>query len=285
MPGRLTPAVIRDLARRHGIRPTKALGQNFLVEPRLAERIVQLAGVAAGDRVVEIGAGLGSLTVALAAAGARVVAVELDRSLVPALDEALGAAGVAPEVRVVVADATRLDWSALLDGPRWTMVANLPYSVAVPVVLRALEQEPRIERMLVMVQKEVGRRLAAAPGGAEYGAVSLRVAYRAEARVVRPVARSVFWPQPNVDSVLVSLARRPAPAVDADEATLFEVIASSFAQRRKTMRNALVRMGVSRERAAALLEQCGVRPSARPEELGLAEFARLASALAGEPAP
>jgi 16S rRNA (adenine1518-N6/adenine1519-N6)-dimethyltransferase len=224
--------------------------------------------------VVEVGAGLGSLTVALARAGAHVVAVELDRSLVPALEEALGPSA---SVRIEVADALRADWGELLDGPGpWKLVANLPYNVAVPVVLRALELEPRIERLLVMVQREVGERLAAGPGEDQYGAVSLRVAYRAVASAVRRVPRTVFWPQPNVDSVLVSMVRHPPP-VRIEEERLWPVVREAFAQRRKTIRNALVRLGLDRDEALALLERCGIGASARPEELGLPEFACLAA--------
>ena len=221
-----------------------------------------------------MGAGLGSLTVALARAGARVVAVEVDRSLVPALE-----AVVRPyrdSVRVVVADMLEESWHAVL-GPEpvpWAMVANLPYNVAVPVVLRALDEEPRIARMLVMVQREVGERLAAGPGDPQFGAVSVHVAYHAGARLVRRVPPSVFWPRPNVESVLVSIERRPPPEhIDRD--ALFAVIRESFAQRRKTMRGAMVRLGLGAAAAADTLEACGVSSSARPEELSLDAFACL----------
>ena len=271
--GALTPSAIRALARRHGIAPRKSLGQHFLIEPSLARRIVALAGVEPGDHVTEVGPGLGSLTVALAEAGAVVVAVEVDPRLIPAVEEA--SAPWVDHVTLLHADAMTVDWSEALDGAGpWTMVANLPYNVSVPVVLRVLEEEPRISRLLVMVQKEVGERLAARPGEEQFGAVSLRVAYRASARVIRRVARSVFWPQPNVDSVLVLLERRPPP-VDADRERLFELIAVVFGQRRKTMKNALVRFGLSSATAAEVLTRAGVDPSARPEQLGLREFAEL----------
>jgi len=218
-----------------------------------------------------VGAGLGSLTVALARAGARVVAVDVDRSPVPALE-----AVVRPyrdSARVVVADMLSESWDAVLGagtGP-WTMVANLPYNVAVPVVVRALDEEPRIGRMLVMVQREVGERLAAGPGEPLYGAVSVHVAFHAGARVVRRVPPTVFWPRPNVESVLVSIDRRPPPA-DVDRDALFAVIRESFAQRRKTMRGALRRLGLGTSSAADALEACGVSVSARPEELSLDAF-------------
>jgi 16S rRNA (adenine1518-N6/adenine1519-N6)-dimethyltransferase len=230
--------------------------------------------------VVEVGAGLGSLTAALASTGAEVLAVEIDRSLVPALAETVE--GFA-NVRIEVTDAVSTDWPSLLGRPGtgpWKMVANLPYNVAVPVVMRVLDSEPRIERLLVMVQREVGERLAASPGDEQYGAVSLRVRYRAEAKVVRRVPRSVFWPQPNVASVLVSITRRPPP-VQVDEAALWEVIRVAFAQRRKTMRNALLRLGLGTKEASMALAECGVEESARPEQLGLEEFACLARAARG----
>jgi 16S rRNA (adenine1518-N6/adenine1519-N6)-dimethyltransferase len=238
---------------------------------------VELAEVSRGDHVVEVGAGLGSLTAALAATGASVVAVELDRALRPPLREAVGAAA---NVRLEVADAVSADWGAMLDAPGpWKMVANLPYNVALPVVMRVLESEPRVERFVVMVQREVGERLAARPGDEQYGAVSVRVAYRAAARVVRRVPRTVFWPQPNVDSVLVSMVRRPPPAPANDEASLWGLVREAFAQRRKTMRSALRRLGVEPGRQASALERCGIEPNQRPEELGLEAFVCLANAL------
>jgi 16S rRNA (adenine1518-N6/adenine1519-N6)-dimethyltransferase len=270
----LTPAALRALARRHGITPRKSLGQHFLIEPSLASRIAGLAGVGDGDRVLEIGAGLGSLTVALAATGARVVAVEIDPRLRPALDEVVGGF---ENVTVRAADALTVAWDELLGtGPDpWVMAANLPYNVGARLVLRTLEEEPRIRRLLVMVQREVGDRLAAAPGDEQYGAASLRVAYHARARVERRVPASVFWPAPGVESVLVRIDRRDAAPVDVDEASLFRVVREAFAQRRKTVRSGLVRLGLSRDDAAAALAASGIDEMARPEELGLDAFGRL----------
>lgn len=263
----LTRREVADLLRRSGIRPSRALGQNFVVDPNTVRRIARLAAVGPGDRVVEIGAGLGSLTLALAETGASVVAVELDRYVVPVLREVVERAGV----RVVEADALRLDWAELLGGGRaWVLVANLPYNVATPLVLTLLERAPMIGRMLVMVQREAGERLAAGPGEEAYGAVSVKVAYRAEARLVGRVPPTVFVPQPKVESVLVSVTRRPEPAVAVDEARLFALVEAGFAHRRKMLRRALA--GIVDDRAFAA---AAIRPEARAEELGVEAWGRL----------
>ncbi|MBI4261255.1 MAG: 16S rRNA (adenine(1518)-N(6)/adenine(1519)-N(6))-dimethyltransferase RsmA [Actinobacteria bacterium] len=272
--GGLGRRAVRDLAARHGIHPTKALGQHFLVDPNLARAIVAAVGAGPGDRVLEVGPGLGSLTVALAAAGARVLAVELDRALEPALREAV--AGLT--VEVVVADALRVDWPDVLGEGPWKMASNLPYNVAVPLLVGMLDAGLPIERYVVMVQREVGERLAAGPGQEAYGAASVRVAYRAGARVLRRVAPTVFWPRPAVDSVLVELTPREPP-VAVEKARLDRVIREGFAERRKTMRNALVRLGLEAGEAEALLSRCGVDPRARAEQLGLPELACLAEGL------
>src|SRR6185437_6203470 len=231
-------AELRRLLEEEGIEPSRALGQNFVVDPNTAERIVRLAGVGPGDRVVEIGAGLGSLTTALAAAGASVLAVEIDRRLAAVLRDEVAPAGVT----VVEADATRADWSSLLAGTGWVLVANLPYNVATPLVVELLEGVPAIDRMLVMVQKEVAERLASPPGSRAYGAVSVKVAYWARAEVVGTVPPTVFVPRPRVESALVRIDRRPAPAVDpavVDYRRLAEVVGAGFGRRRKMLRGAL----------------------------------------------
>ena len=227
-----------------------------------------------GDRVVEVGAGLGSLTVALAAAGAEVLAVELDRRLLPALREVVAPF---PRVRVLEADALRIDRVRELRGERWRMVSNLPYNVAVPVLLGMLERAPVVD-YLVMVQREVGERLAARPGEEGYGAVSLRVAYRADVEVLRRVPPDVFWPRPAVESVLVRLTPRP-PAVAVEPGPLFRVVDVAFAERRKTMRNALRRLGLPAALADEVLGRVGIPARARPEEVGLEGFARLTEEL------
>jgi 16S rRNA (adenine1518-N6/adenine1519-N6)-dimethyltransferase len=264
---------VRELAARHGIRPTKSLGQHFLLDPNLSRAIATDAGVEPGSKVVEVGAGLGSLTVALAAAGAsEVLAIEFDRSLLPALEEVVSHW---PSVRVVHADATKVAWSSMLGEGPWILCANLPYNVGTSIVLDVLRGVPAVTRLVVMLQREVGERLVAGPLDDAYGAVSVRVAYHARASLLRRVRPDVFWPRPAVGSVLVRLDRLPAPPVGVDEAVLFRIVDGAFAQRRKTMRNALRRLGILEP--DPLLEAASIAPSARPEELGLMDFARLAA--------
>ena len=252
---------------RHGLTPSRALGQNFVVDPNTVRRIARLADVGAGDAVVEIGAGLGSLTLALAATGANVTAVEMDRHLLPALREVVEPSGV----RVVPGDAMRMAWDEVLsDHPAWVLVANLPYNVATPLVLDLLDTVAAIERMLVMVQREVGERLAAAPGSGAYGIPSVKVAYWATAKVVGRVGPDVFLPRPRVDSVLVDIRRRPTPATPADPERLFTLVKTGFGQRRKMLRRSLAGL-VSADAFAA----AGVRPEARAEELSVVEWGRL----------
>ena len=265
----LTPAAIRDLLDAHGCSPSRALGQNFLADPNLADKIVRLADVAPGDPVLEIGPGLGSLTVALVAAGAEVVALELDRHLVPVLAGVVG-----DSARVVVGDALVVDLDELLDDRSWTCVSNLPYNVATPLVVRILEEFPRVTRLLVMVQKEVGERLVAGPGTKAYGAVSVKVAYHATARLVGTVGPTVFVPPPKVASALVRLDRHAAPPVDVPSPdALFGLVRAGFAQRRKTLRRSLA--PVLGDRTEAALAAAGIPSSARAEVLDLDDWARL----------
>ncbi len=255
----------------HGLTPSRALGQNFVVDANTVRRIARLAGIGAGDEVLEIGAGLGSLTLALVETGAHVTAMEVDRYLLAPLTSVVEPKGVV----VHHADALRADYSRILTGPTM-VVANLPYNVATPLVLHLLETQPLITRLLVMVQKEVGERFAAHAGDEAYGAVSLRVQYYADATVVGKVGPNVFVPKPKVDSALVKFVRRASVRVDpalVSEAELFGVIRTSFGQRRKMLRRSLhdwVTEGV--------FERAGVDETRRPEELTLEEFARLAAA-------
>ena len=266
----LTRGEVTDLLARHGLHPSRALGQNFVVDPNTVRRIARLAGVGPGDRVVEIGAGLGSLTLALLETGAAVTAVEVDRHLLGPLREVVEPAGAA----VVAGDALRLDWEAVLGEGPWALVANLPYNVATPLVADLLDAVPAIRTMLVMVQREVGERLAAQAGDEAYGAVSVKVAYWASAAVVGKVGPSVFLPQPKVDSALVAIERRGVPAVDPALVApdrLFTVVRAGFGQRRKMLRRSLA--GIVPPEA---FEAAGVAPGARPEELDVTAWGRLA---------
>jgi len=267
---RLGRGEVRRLLDEHGLAPTKSLGQHFVVDPNTVDRIARLSGAGPGDRVVEIGPGLGSLTLALAATGAEVTAVEIDRRLVPVLRS------IVPEsVRVVEADARLVDWPSLLDGRGpWVLVANLPYNVATPLVLDLLVGVPLITRMLVMVQREVAERLAATPGGKEYGAVSVRVAYFATARLAGLVSAEVFYPRPNVESALVEIVRRERPAVDPADASYAQIdalVRAGFAGRRKMLRRALAGMVGEAELACA-----GIPGTARAEELDVVAWGTLA---------
>jgi 16S rRNA (adenine1518-N6/adenine1519-N6)-dimethyltransferase len=269
----MNPSELRALLDRHGVRASKALGQHFLADANTARRIVRYAAVARGDDVVEVGPGVGALTRALSDAGARVVALELDRRLVPLLEEVVGDR----DVEIVVGDALQVEWSTLLArSTRWAMVSNLPYNVATPVIVRALETAPMIDRMLVMVQREVGERLAAPVGSRQYGAVTVKVGYYATANIVGIVPPTVFSPRPNVESALVRLVRRPAPVVVADPARMFELVRAGFATRRKTLRNALA--SVLGEQTIDALRAVGIDPSRRAETLELADWAALAEA-------
>jgi 16S rRNA (adenine1518-N6/adenine1519-N6)-dimethyltransferase len=263
----LTRSQVSDLLDRHGLHPSRSLGQNFVVDPNTVRRVARLAGVGPGDRVIEIGAGLGSLTLALLATGAAVTAVEVDRHLLPVLAGVVEPAGA----KVVAGDALTLDWSEVLDGEGWVLVANLPYNVASPLVADLLDGVPAIRRMLVMVQREVGERWAAGVGDPSYGALSVKVAYWARAKVVGRVPATVFLPQPRVESVLVSIERRDEPAVPGSPERLFGLVRAGFGQRRKMLRRSLASLV-----DAAGFERAGVRPEARAEELDLDAWARLA---------
>lgn len=265
---------VRELLDELGLAPSRALGQNFVADPNTVRRIARLAGVGPGDRVVEIGPGLGSLTLALVETGAEVTAVELDRHLLPALRRVVDPHGV----RIVHGDALALDWDELLgdgDADRpWVLVANLPYNVATPLVLQLLERVPAITTMLVMVQREVAERLAARPGDPAYGIPSVKVAYWADAEVVGRVPPTVFVPQPRVESALVRLRRLPAPRVGADPHRLFRLVEAAFAQRRKMLRRSLAGLV-----DAAAFARAGVPPEARPEQLDLTDWDRLVRAV------
>lgn len=271
----LTAADVRRLLDAHGLAPRKARGQNFVVDPNTVRKVVRDAEVSAGVVVCEVGPGLGSLTLALREAGAEVVAVEVDAGLVRAL-----AAVVEddPGVRVVHGDALEVDYAALLGGGPAVFVANLPYNVATPVVMRALRQ-PVFVRMLVMVQREVGQRWVARVGDPLYGAVSVKVAALAGARVVGRVSRRAFYPVPNVDSVTVRLDPRPWD-LPVDRGRLFALVEAGFSQRRKRLRNALAAPSRPAASIEAALADAGLDPGARAEELDLGAWGELAARLA-----
>ena len=278
----LGPAEIRDLAGRLGVRPTKTLGQNFVVDGGTVRKIVRSAGVVPGERVVEIGPGLGSLTLGLLDAGASVVAVEIDPVLARALPGTVAAhlPRVAGTDLLTVVTADALDLRELPGAAPTALVANLPYNVSVPVLLTFLERFPSLERVLVMVQAEVADRLAAPPGSRTYGVPSAKVAWYASARRTSTVSRSVFWPVPNVDSALVRLDRREPPDTTASRREVFAVVDAAFAQRRKMLRSALGSLAGSADRAVRAVRAAGVDPQARGERLAIEEFARVAEALA-----
>ncbi len=276
----LGPAEIRALADRLGVRPSKRLGQNFVVEQGTVRKIASAAALRPDDVVLEVGPGLGSLTLALLEAGAgQVVAVEIDRALADELPRTIAshAPHLAGRVDVVAADALHVAGRDLPAAPT-TLVANLPYNVAVPVLLHLLASVPSLARGLVMVQAEVADRMCAGPGSRVYGAPSVKLAWFAAARPAGPVPRTVFWPVPNVDSRLVAFTRHDPPATTAGREEVFAVIDAAFRQRRKTLRAALAGWAGSAPEAERLLRAAGIDPGARGESLGVGEFARLAAA-------
>jgi 16S rRNA (adenine1518-N6/adenine1519-N6)-dimethyltransferase len=270
----LSPADIRRLAADLDVRPTKKLGQNFVHDPNTVRRIVAAAGLTADDVVLEVGPGLGSLTLALLPACRRVVAVEIDPVLAGQLPDTV--ATKAPELadRLTVVQHDALKATAEQLGDPTALVANLPYNVSVPVVLHLLAELPTMTRALVMVQSEVADRMVAPPGSRTYGVPSVKIAWYAAAKKVATVPRTVFWPVPNVDSALVLLTRREPP--DGDRAAVFAAVDAAFAQRRKTLRAALATWAGSPDRAAQVLTEAGIDPSERGEQLTVRDFARMA---------
>ena len=267
---------IRRLAAELDVTPTKKLGQNFVVDANSVRRIVQVAGVTASDRVVEIGPGLGSLTLAILETGATVTAVEIDHRLAARLAETAAAHGVpAGALTVVDADALRV---TELPGDPEVLVANLPYNVSVPVLLHFLETFPALQRGVVMVQAEVGERMAAGPGSKIYGAPSVKAAWYGSWRLAGNVSRQVFWPVPNVDSVLVAFTLdSETRGTEEERRRTFAIVDAAFQQRRKMLRQALAGVvGTTAAEASALLESAGVAPTARGEELGVEDYLRIA---------
>jgi 16S rRNA (adenine1518-N6/adenine1519-N6)-dimethyltransferase len=277
----LTPGDVRELAGRLGVRPSKRLGQNFVVEPGTVRRIATLATLEPHDVVLEVGPGLGSLTLALLEAGAgQILAVEIDPVLAAELPRTVAARAprLADRVAVAAADALHVEGGDLPAAPS-VLVANLPYNVAVPVLLHLLAVLPSLRRGLVMVQAEVADRMCAPPGSRVYGAPSVKLAWFAAARSAGAVPRSVFWPVPNVDSRLVAFTRRDPPGTTASREEVFAVVDAAFRQRRKTLSG----WAGSAPEAERLLRAAGIDPGARGESLGVAAFARLAAHKPAQP--
>jgi 16S rRNA (adenine1518-N6/adenine1519-N6)-dimethyltransferase len=274
---------VRLLAERYAVRPTKQRGQNFVIDANTVRRIVRTAEVSPDDVVLEVGPGLGSLTLALLGVASSVTAVEVDPVLARALPETVGeyAPNQAARLRTVEADALRL---TDVPGPApTTLVANLPYNVAVPVLLHLLASVPTLTKVLVMVQLEVADRLSAPPGSRVYGVPSVKAAWFADVRRAGLVGRSVFWPVPNVDSGLVAMRRRDPPPTRVGRDAVFAVVDAAFAQRRKMLRTALAGLGTSTDAVEQALRAAGVDPTVRGERLTVADFARIADALAPPP--
>ncbi len=276
----LGPAEVRDLAALLDVMPTKKLGQNFVHDANTVRRIVQTAALLPAEPVLEVGPGLGSLTLGLLEAGHPVVAIEVDARLATQLP--LTVAQLQPEAALSVVTADALRVSSVPDAPGnqrpTALVANLPYNISVPVLLHLLALEPGIRRVLVMVQAEVGHRLAAEPGSKVYGGPSIKAAWYGRWRVEGQVSRQVFWPVPNVDSVLVGMTRHEVPGTEAERLRMGELVDAAFGQRRKMLRQALAELFGSSAAATAALESAGLDPTARGEMLGLPEFLRLARA-------
>jgi 16S rRNA (adenine1518-N6/adenine1519-N6)-dimethyltransferase len=275
--GLLGPAEVRTLAASLGIRPTKSLGQNFLHDANTIRRIVRTAELTPDDVVLEVGPGLGSLTLGLLPNVQRVVAVEIDQALADALPGTVAdrVPEYADRLEIVRADALRV--AAIPGPPPTALVANLPYNIAVPVVLHLLETLPSLRTVLVMVQAEVADRLAAGPGSRTYGVPSVKAAWYADVRRAGAIGRAVFWPAPNVDSGLVAMTRREPPA-DVERAEVFRLVDAAFAQRRKTLRAALAGWAGSPDRAERVLRAAGVDPKARGEALTVEQYAAVAAA-------
>jgi 16S rRNA (adenine1518-N6/adenine1519-N6)-dimethyltransferase len=262
---------VRELLAEYGASPKRSLGQNFVIDPNTIRKVVEVARVARNEKVLEIGAGCGSLTMGLAAAAEHVVAVEIDDNLVQLLRKSFE---TIPNVTIVHSDASSMP---LGDVDATVLVANLPYNIATYLVLRALEEAPQIARITVMTQKEVGERLAADVGSKAYGQTSVMVRYFGRAQVVAQISRRAFFPVPNVDSVLVEVTRGASP--DVERSRLFEIVRAAFSQRRKTLRNTLSSVTGSTDAAAETLVASGISPGARAEELTLDDFVRIAKTL------
>jgi 16S rRNA (adenine1518-N6/adenine1519-N6)-dimethyltransferase len=275
----LGPAEIRELAGTLGVRPTKTLGQNFVHDGGSIRKIVRASGVNPGQRVLEVGPGLGSLTLGLLEAGASVVAVEIDPTLAAALPFTIAKHATEASFDVVLKDALKVKASDLPGEQPTALVANLPYNVSVPILLHLLQELPTLNSVLVMVQAEVSDRIAAKPGNKVYGIPSAKIAWYADASRTLSISRNVFWPVPNVDSALVSMVKRPAPSTMASRSQVFSVIDAAFAARRKTLRGTLASLFGGADKAEQALREAGIDPGARGETLDISQFAKIAEQL------
>lgn len=284
MPNLSNPSAVREILERHGFRFSKSLGQNFLINPSVCPRMAELGGAAPGVGVLEIGPGIGVLTAELASRAEKVVSVEIDKRLIPVLEETLAGCG---NVSIINDDVLRVDLHRLLAeqfaGLQVAVCANLPYYLTSPIIMHLLESRLPVQSVTVMVQKEAAARLCALPGTRDVGAVSIAVRYFSEPRVLFPVSRGSFMPAPNVDSAVIRLDIRDTPPVQvSDEALFFRVVRASFGQRRKTLANALsAGLSLSKPEICSVLDAAGVPRTARAEQLSLAQFAQIAEGLKG----
>ncbi len=284
MPNLSSPSAVREILERHGFRFSKSLGQNFLINPSVCPRMAELGGAAPGVGVLEIGPGIGVLTAELASRAEKVVSVEIDKRLLPVLEETLAGCG---NVSIVNDDVLRVDLHRLLAeqfaGLQIVVCANLPYYLTSPIIMHLLESRLPVRSVTVMVQKEAAARLCALPGTRDVGAVSIAVRYFSEPRVLFPVSRGSFMPAPNVDSAVIRLDIRDTPPVQvSDEARFFRVVRASFGQRRKTLANALsAGLSLSKPEICSVLDAAGVPRTARAEQLSLVQFAQIAEGLKG----
>jgi 16S rRNA (adenine1518-N6/adenine1519-N6)-dimethyltransferase len=271
-----TASEIRALARKYDVKPSKSLGQNFVIDPNTIRRIVRLAKVSSEDNVIEVGAGFGSLTMELASSARRVRAIEFDRKLVKALSETVGSF---ENVEIQYGDALKLDYSKLLGGREHRFISNLPFNIGTPLVAKLLEGTPEITDFVVLVQREVGERLVASPGSKTYGGVSVLVRYHCNTDILGKVPGTVFWPSPKVESILVHLVRRPPP-FETPSSELMKIVRAAFSQRRKTLVNSLTSgLELEAEHVRGALSSAGLSEQARAEELSVEDFDRLARSM------
>ena len=271
-----------DLVKRHGFKFTKSLGQNFLIDDNIVDKIVAGAGIGPSDKIIEVGPGIGTLTREMASRAGTLMAVEIDKNLIPILTDTLGDF---ENVKIVNEDIIKADIRGLidenLDGGPVKLVANLPYYITTPIIMRFLEEDINVTDIVVMVQKEVAERMNAQPGGKDFGALSVAVQFYCDTEIVAKVPRHLFVPQPNVDSIVIALRVRPERKYKVDSEDLFfKVVKAAFGQRRKTLLNSIASMGnLSKDMVKEALEEAGIDPKRRGETLSLDEFANLSNVI------